>query len=103
MGEFRIKYEKIMQISQEKYLKTGDIEGISHGECLHELDKAGITNKIKKTCLYYRTTIDLGKMSGGGRIIMTIFDLFQNIRSQLLQVYPLVLIHLWFLFLRRIP
>ena len=42
----RAKYEKIMEIVHENYPKTGDIEEFPHGECIQELHKARITNKI---------------------------------------------------------
>ena len=44
----RTKYHKIMEIVQENYPKTGDIEEFPYGECIQKLHKARITSKIKK-------------------------------------------------------
>ena len=44
----RAKCEKIMEIVHENYAKIGDIEEFPHGECIQELHKARIRNKIKK-------------------------------------------------------
>ena len=57
----RAKYEKIMEIVHENYPKTGDIEEFPHGECIQELHKARITNKIKKICSDDKKAVDLAK------------------------------------------
>ena len=43
----RTKYHKIMEIVQENYPKTGDIEEFPYGECIQKLHKVRITSKIK--------------------------------------------------------
>ena len=68
-----------MEIVHEKYPKTGDIEKFPHGECMQELQKACIRSKIKKIRSDYKEAVDLGKGSGVGRIIMTFYDLSQDI------------------------
>ena len=68
----RTKYDKIMEIVHENYPKTGDIEEFPFGECIQELNKALITSKIKKIRSDYKKAVDLGKRSGGGRIITTL-------------------------------
>ena len=60
----RTKYDKTMEIVHENYPKTGDIEQFPHGECMQELHKARITNKIKKIRSDYKKAVDLGKWSG---------------------------------------
>ena len=57
----RAKYEKIMEIVHENYPKTGDIEEFPHGECIQELHKARITNKIKKIRSDDKKAVDLAK------------------------------------------
>ena len=70
----RTKYDKIMEIVHKNYPKTGNIE-----ECIQELHKACITSKVKKVHSDYKKAIDLGNRSGGRRIIMTFYDLCQDI------------------------
>lgn len=71
----RTKYNKIMEIvHKNSKLKTGNIE-----ECMQELHKACITSKVKKVHSDYKKAADLGKRSGGRRIIMTFYDLCQDI------------------------
>ena len=70
----RTKYDKIMKIVHKNYPKTGNIE-----ECIQELHKAGITSKVKKVHSDYKKAVDLGNRSGGRRIIMTFYDLCQDI------------------------
>ena len=57
----RAKHEKIMEIVHENYPKTGDIEEFPHGECIQELHKARITNKIKKIRSDDKKAVDLAK------------------------------------------
>ena len=75
----RIKYDKIMEIVHENYPKTGGIEEFPYGEYTQELHKARITSKTKKIRSDYKKAVDSGKRSGGGRIIMTFYDLCQDI------------------------
>ena len=70
----RTKYDKIMEIVHKNYPKTGNIE-----ECIQELHKACITSKVKKVHSDYKKAVDLGNRSGGRRIIMTFYDLCQDI------------------------
>ena len=57
-------------------LKNSHME---NGECIQELHKARITSKIKKIYSDYKKAVELGKRSGGGRIIMPFYDLCQEI------------------------
>ena len=75
----RTKYDIIMKIVHEIYSRTGNGEEFLHGESIQELYKAFITSKIKKLCSNYKKTADLGKRSGGRRIIMTFNGICQNI------------------------
>ena len=70
----RTKYDKIMEIVHKNYPKTGNIE-----ECIQELHKACITSEVKKVHSDYKKAVDLGNRSGGRRIIMTFYDLCQDI------------------------
>ena len=94
----RTKYDKIMETVHENYPKTGDIAECPYRECIKELHNARITSKVKKIRSNYKKAIDLGKRSGGGKIIMTFYDYARTYGQdpQQLQVYPLDLIHQWF-------
>ena len=51
----------------------------------------------KKNCSDYKKAVDLRKRSGGGRILITFYDVkIYGLKPQLLQVYPMDLIHQWF-------
>ena len=52
---------------------------MENGECIQQLHKARITSKIKKIHSDYKKAVELGKRSGGGRIIMPFYDLCQDI------------------------
>ena len=60
-------------------LKYFHMESLCENYAKHLLRKTRIINKIKKNCSDYKKAIDLGKRSGGGRIIMTFCDLCQDI------------------------
>ena len=66
------------KLVHEYYPKTGNVEEFPNGECVQELHKACITNKIKK-CSDYKKAVDLGKRSGGERILITFYDPCQDI------------------------
>ena len=61
-----------------------------------------LQKKNKKNCSDYKKAVDLGKRSGGGKILITFYDLYQDIWAKfyLLQVFPMDLIHQWFQMVR---
>ena len=75
----RAKYEKIMKTVHENYPKTGDIEEFPHGECIQELHKARITNKIKKIRSDDKKAVDLAKQE----------EWWRKDNNELLWPYPL--------------
>eukprot|EP00794_Sanderia_malayensis_P019648 gene19648-21591_t len=73
------KYEKIRSIFVEQYPKpdsnTNNTEDYPKFASLDSVTKERISGKIKSLRLKYKKAVDLNKRSGGGRLVMTFYDL----------------------------
>lgn len=72
------KYQKIADIFIERY-PTDSSEEFPRGSCLHQLTKERMAAKIKRIRGNYKKAVDAGRRSGGGRIVLTFYDLCDRI------------------------
>lgn len=83
----RAKYEKITQIFIERYPKIQDGETQSEEERqeyprsrqLDEITKQRVAAKLKTIRQSFKKAVDCGRRSGGGRIVMTFYDICHDI------------------------
>ena len=77
------KYEKISKIFVERYpkIKDGDVpdEEYPRSNKLEDITKERISSKLKAIRKNYKKAVDCGKRSGGGRVVMTFYDLCHDI------------------------
>ncbi|CAB4006661.1 Hypothetical predicted protein [Paramuricea clavata] len=80
------KYEKIREIFVERYPKTNDGEieekpnsDYPKSKSLENITKERIAAKLKTIRGNFKKAIDSGKQSGGGRVVMTYYDLCHDI------------------------
>ena len=79
----KAKYQKIMKIYVERYPtaseeNTTDFPRASTPELL---TKQRIAAKLKRIRGSYKTAVDSGRRSGGGRVVLTFFDLCERVWS----------------------
>lgn len=74
------KYDNIMEIMHKFYTKEPD-EDFPRSKNLHDLNRAGITSKLKNIRASYMKAVDAGRRCGGGRVVMTFYDLCNDIWS----------------------
>lgn len=81
----KAKYEKITNIFVERYPKLKDGEPPNDeypkSKSVHQFTKERVSAKLKAIRQKYKKAVDCGKRSGGGRIVMTFYDLCQEIWS----------------------
>ena len=77
------KYEKISKMFIETYpkIKDGDVldDEYPRSNKLEEITKERISAKLKVIRKNYKKAVDCGKRSGGGRVVMTFYDLCHDI------------------------
>ena len=74
------KYDKIKELFTESYPKESE-EEFPKLSVLDSITKERVAAKVKQLRVKYKKAVDLGKRSGGGRIIMAYFDLCTDIWS----------------------
>ena len=72
------KYDKINEFFIERYPKESE-EEFSKLSVLDRITKERVAAKVKQLRVKYKNAVDVGKRSGGGRIIMTYYDLCMDI------------------------
>ena len=77
----KTKYEKITVIFHENYPTNDDIENFPRAKEIDTLNKARITSKIKNIRSSYKKAVDAGRRSGGGRLVLTYYELCNDIWS----------------------
>ena len=75
----KTKYPDIMDIFIDRYPKETDPEGFPRKEPGKDFTKERIVAKVKSMRQKYRTALDSGRRSGGGRIVAQFFDVFSKI------------------------
>ncbi len=76
------KYEKIRQLFAERYPNSPPevtSEEYPKSQCLDSVTKDRIAAKLKSIRKNYKKAVDKGKRSGGGRVVMTFYDICQDI------------------------
>ena len=74
----KTKYEKITVTFHENYPKNEN-EDFPHAKNIGILNKARVNSKTKNIRANYKKAIDAGRRSGGGRVIMTFFEICNEI------------------------
>lgn len=77
----RTKYETITGNFQDSYPKNSDEDYPRSGNRLSKLSRQRVTSKLKNIRSSYKKAVDAGRRSGGGRVVMTFFDLCTDIWS----------------------
>lgn len=79
----KAKYDKVKEIFVERYPKVeaGEepTEDFPKARCLERVSKDRIAAKLKSIRKSYKKAVDLGKRSGGGRVVMTFYGLCNDI------------------------
>ena len=78
----RAKYEKIQELFIERYprAETEAMEiDFPRALCVQNITKERISAKVKSIRTKYKKAVDVGRRSGGGRIVMTFYDLCSEI------------------------
>ena len=75
----KTKYPDIMDRFIDRYPKETDPEGFPRKEPGKDFTKERIVPKVKSMRQKYRTALDSGRRSGGGRIVAQFFDVFSKI------------------------
>ena len=79
----KAKYEKITNIFIERYPKSKDgkptNDDYPKSKSLDKFTKERVSAKLKAIRQKYKKAVDSGKRSGGGRIVMTFYDLCNEI------------------------
>ena len=76
------KYDKIRQLFAERYPNSPEgiiSEEYPKSQSLETITKDRIAAKLKSIRKNYKKAVDKGKRSGGGRVVMTFYDLCQDI------------------------
>lgn len=72
------KYDRIRLLFTERYPSTAS-EEYPKSACLDTITKERIAAKLKCIRKNYKKAVDIGRRSGGGRVVMTFYDLCQEI------------------------
>ena len=71
----RSKYEQIFELMMKQYPMTVS----ENYQNKNSLNKDRITGKLKSIRTGFKKVVDAGKKSGGGRLVLTFFDLCTNL------------------------
>ena len=70
------KYDRIREIFIERYPQSSEVdEDFPKCSSLHSFTKERIAAKVKNIRKNFKKAVDLGKRSGGGKIVMTFYNL----------------------------
>lgn len=101
MGVEKIQDENILEVMQEQY---PDSEKYPNKKTVN---KDRVTAKLKQIRANFKKAADLGKKSGGGRIVFTYYDIFVKLYGEdlqlLLALIMVLILHLLLLMKRHPP